>query len=94
MSSRISRLSLIAFAVLLLLSGFLLSVAGGYWPWYLVMAVLAVVPILFGPNRYRIYGIIALLLSVYLILGDISSGKRYQKKIQEIKTHWGTTNAP
>ena len=48
MSIRISKISLIVFAVLLVLSGFLLSVAGDYWPWFAVMSVFAVVPLVVG----------------------------------------------
>jgi hypothetical protein len=42
MGARISKISLIVFVVLLVLSAFLLSVAGDYWPWYAVMSAFAV----------------------------------------------------
>jgi hypothetical protein len=84
MSARISKISLIVFVVLLVLSTFLLSVAGEYWPWYSVMAFFAVVPIVVGPNRYRIFGAIALVLSVVLIFGDIEAGKHFRAKHPEI----------
>jgi O-antigen ligase len=94
MSARISKISLIVFVVLLVLSVFLLSVAGDYWPWYSVMAIFAVVPVLVGPNRYRIFGAIALLLSVYLIFGDIESGKHHRQQMQQIRDRLSSTNAP
>lgn len=72
MRVRISRISLILFVGMLVLSGFLLSVAGNYWPWYAVMSVFALVPIVIGPNRYRLLGALALVLSSVLIVRDIS----------------------
>ena len=94
MSARISKISLIVFVVLLVLSAFLLSVAGDYWPWYSVMAIFAIVPVLVGPKRYRIFGAVALLLSVYLILGDIESGKHHRQRMQQIRDRWSATNKP
>ena len=94
MSARISKISLIVFVVLLVLSGFLLSVAGDYWPWYSVMSIFAVVPVFVGPNRFRIFGVVALLLSVYLIFGDIESGKHHRQKMQQIRDRWSVTNKP
>ena len=43
MRTRISRVSLLVFCVLLVLSGFLMSVQGDYWPWYAIMAGFALV---------------------------------------------------
>ena len=94
MSTRIAKFSLIVFVMLFVLSGFLLSVSGDYWPWYSVMAIFAVVPILVGPKRYRIFGIVALLVSVYLILGDIESGKLHRQRTQQIRDRWSVTNKP
>ena len=85
MSIRISKISLIVFAVLLVLSFFLLSVAGDYWPWYAVMSVFAVVPLIVGPRRYRIMGALALLLSGALIVRDIGAGKRFHSEHPEIR---------
>ena len=94
MSARISKISLIFFVVLLVLSGFLLSVVGDYWPWYSVMAIFAVIPVLVGPKRYRIFGAVALLLSVVLIFSDIELGKHQRQRMQQIRDRWSLTNAP
>jgi hypothetical protein len=83
-SAHISKICLIVFVVLLVLSGGLLSVAGDYWPWFAVMAVFAVVPLVVGPKRYRLMGAIALVLSVVLILGDIAAGKHLRAQHPEI----------
>jgi hypothetical protein len=84
MSARVSKISLVVFLALLALSAFLLSVAGEYWPWYLVMSVFAVVPIIVGPNRYRIFGGIALLLSLVLIFGDLGAGRNFRARHPEV----------
>jgi hypothetical protein len=80
MSARISRFSLIVFVVLLVLSIFLKSIAGDYWPWYAVMAVFAVVPLIVGPHRYRLLGAVALVLSVILIVSDCAAGRHLRKQ--------------
>jgi len=85
MSIRISKISLIVFAVLLVLSGFLLSVAGDYWPWYAVMSVFAVVPLVVGPRRYRIMGVVGLVLSGVLIASDIATGRQFHARHPEIR---------
>lgn len=80
MRVRISKISLILFVGMLVLSGFLLSVAGNYWPWYAVMSVFALVPIIIGPKRYRLLGALALVLSGVLIVHDVSAGKQFQER--------------
>jgi hypothetical protein len=85
MSARISKVSLVVFVVLLVLSTFLLSVAGDYWPWYEVMSVFAAVPLAIGPGRYRLIGGIALALSVALIVGDIAAGRHFRARHPEIR---------
>jgi hypothetical protein len=79
MNARVSKISLIVFVVLLVVSGFLLSVAGDWWPWYAVMAVFASIPVVIGPGHYRVLGAVALLLSIVLIVSDINAGKHFQE---------------
>jgi len=74
------------FAALLVLSAFLLSVAGDYWPWYAVAAVFALVPVIIGPARYRVFGTVGLVLSLFLIFGDIGAGKRLRAQHPEIRS--------
>ena len=98
MNAKASKISLIVFIVLLLLSSSLLSVPGDYWPWYSVMAIFAAFPIIIGPVRYRFWGAVALALSVALIFGDVESGKLFRVKIQRIleriREDQHSTNAP
>ena len=85
MSKRISKISLVVFIVLLVLSAFLSSVVGDYWPWYAVMSAFAVVPLIVGPGRYRLIGAIALLVSGVLIASDIAAGRRFHEQLPEIR---------
>ncbi len=78
MNERISKISLIVFVVLLVLSVFLLAAPGNSWPWYAVMSVFAAVPLAVGPGRYRRMGAITLVLSSVLITGDIVAGRQFQ----------------
>lgn len=83
--ARISKNSLIVYAVMLLLSGFLLSVPGEYWRSFLIMGFLALPPIFLGPLKYRLLGVIALMLSVGLIISDINAGKHFREKLNRIR---------
>jgi hypothetical protein len=85
MSMRISKICLIVFVVLLVVSRFLLSVAGDYWPWYAVMSAFAVVPLVVGPGRHRVLGAIALVLSGVLIASDIAAGRQLRARHPEIR---------
>ena len=85
MTARTSKISLIVFVVLLVLSAFLMSVEGDYWPWYAVMSVFAVVPLVVGPRHYRIMGAVALVLSGALIVSDITAGRRFHSQHPEIR---------
>jgi hypothetical protein len=85
MRIRVSKISLIVFVVLLVLSAFLLSVVGDYWPWFTVMSLFAIVPLIVGPGRYRVLGAIALVLSGVLIVSDIAAGKQFHARHPEIR---------
>lgn len=83
LSAVISTISLIIYAVLLLLSLNLTSLPGGFWPWFVGVSVFAAVPIVAGPNRFRLMGAVALVLSVVLIVNDISEGKHFRAPVHE-----------
>ena len=99
MHARISKISLIVFAVMLVLGGFLLSVAGEYWPWFAVTAIFGAVPVVIGPRKHRLIGAGALILSLLLIIGDYQAGKRFRAKLHRapaaqssVQTTEGRTN--
>jgi hypothetical protein len=84
MHARVSKISLTVFVVLFVL--FVvgdLSVAGEAWPWFAVMAIFAVVPIIAGPCPYRIFGVVALVLSVLLIAGDLVAGRLLRERMHQ-----------
>ena len=85
MSARISRPFLMAFFVLLLLSGFLLPAPGDYWPWYAITGTCALVATFLGPRWHRVVrcacvatrsAIAALLLLLLALVAFRDSAKR------------------
>jgi hypothetical protein len=88
MSTRDSKICLTVYGVLLVLSLFLLSVPGDYWPWYAVMTPFAVVPLCCGRRWYRVTGGIAFLLVGILIVGDIQAGRIHRQRMQRIRAAW------
>jgi hypothetical protein len=88
MSTRVFKICLTVYGVLLVLSFFLLSVPGDYWPWYAVMVPFSVVPLCFGRRWYRVTGGIAFLLAGLLIVGDIQAGKIHRQRMQRIRAAW------
>jgi hypothetical protein len=85
MKEKVSRVSLIVYAVLLILSGFLMSTAGGRVGWFCIMGIFAIPPIVAGPKRYRVLGIIALLIAIAATASDYQAGKRTQDRIDDIR---------
>ena len=71
MKARISRMFLIAYGILLLLSGMLLSAPGDSWPWHAITGACAVVAVVVGPLGYRIAGLLAASVAVVLIIADL-----------------------
>jgi len=85
LKEKISRASLIVYAILLILSGFLASATGGRVGWFCIMGIFAIPPIVAGPKRYRVIGIIALLIAIAAASTDYHAGKRTQDRIEEIR---------
>jgi hypothetical protein len=76
----ISRVSLIVYCVLLVLSGFLACAPGGGMYWFMVMSIFSFTPIFCGSRTYRILGVIALLPAVGLIVSDYYAGKKWKAR--------------
>jgi hypothetical protein len=85
MKEKISRVSLIVYAVLLILSGFLMTAQGGRVVWFCIMGIFAIPPIVAGPKRYRIIGILALLIAIAAATADYRAGRRFQHRLDEIQ---------
>ena len=82
MSPRASKIALIIYAILFILSGFLPSVARGNWAWYAIMVPFAIVPLLLGRGWYRLAGGVALVLAGSLISSEIDAGKRFRERLE------------
>jgi hypothetical protein len=88
MRAKVSKISLCAFVMLLVLSGTVATISGKYWPFYAFTSAFAVVPVFVGPRRYRLIGVGALLLCAVLIAHDIAAGKRFRAQNPQIQwTH-------
>lgn len=83
MNEKISRISLIIYVFLLILIGFIPAVSGGLVGLLCIMGIFAILPIVKGPKRYRIIGIIALLIAVALAANDYHAGKSMQQRFDE-----------
>jgi len=81
MKEKISRISLIVYVILLILSAFLASSPGGRVGWFCIMGLFAIPPIIAGPKWYRIIGIIALVIAIMLATFDYNLGKYRQKEM-------------
>lgn len=81
----ISRIFLIIFVVMALTSGLLLSVAGNYTLWYIVMGFCLVPVLLLGSQKIRIYASLGLVLTFILIMVDYSNGKSHATQMLKLK---------
>ncbi len=84
MRQTISRVSLIVYMVLLVLSGFLSSTAGGRVVWFCTMGLLAVPALLAGPRKYRVLGVIALLAAMIMAGMDYYMGKKSMAQVRRL----------
>jgi membrane protein implicated in regulation of membrane protease activity len=89
MKEKISRISMIVYLVLLILSFVLEAIPGNWVVWFCVMAFLAVPPIVAGPKRYRIIGIVALIIAIAAAVSDYRAGKNMQERMEQILRRYG-----
>ena len=88
MKEKVSKVSLIIYAVLLILSGFLMSAPGDRVGWFCIMGIFAIPPIVAGLKRYQVLGIIALLIAIAAVVTDYHAGKLMQERLEEnLKQH-------
>jgi hypothetical protein len=86
-------LFLIVLIVLLVLSGFLLSIPGEYWPWLVITGGCGVVSTVLGTRWYRIAGIAGTALCLGLIVWDVKAGVEYRKRFERLRSKTGGTVA-
>jgi hypothetical protein len=83
MKEKISRICLIVYAVLFIFTAFCPTTAGGSVGLYCILVVFAIPPIVAGPKRYRILGMIALLIAIIAVAFDYNAGKRRHEMLQK-----------
>jgi hypothetical protein len=93
---KVSRVSLVVYVVLLLLSTTLMCMPGGALVWYLVMLLFTLLPIISGPKTYRIIGIVLLIFTVTLCIMEYRRGQQWRQrmfnKVKQQKEVNGTEN--
>ncbi|MFH0879682.1 MAG: hypothetical protein V2A34_08215 [Lentisphaerota bacterium] len=82
MKKFISQVSLGLFYLLLLLSTVFPSIPGESI-WFPLLVLISIIPLLMGPDQYRLFGGITLVLALVLLYGDIKYGKVYKEKQTE-----------
>lgn len=75
---------LIVSLMMLVLSGFLLSIPGEYWPWWVITGGCAVVSAVLGPRWYRIADIVGTALCLGLIVWDVKAGVEYRMRFERL----------
>jgi cell division protein FtsW (lipid II flippase) len=83
MKQSIVRIATIIWIIGLTLSVFLLSVPPHDLPIYIGLACISLIPLILGAHRYRIFGIIALIVSLLMVVLECLAGVR----IKEQKEH-------
>jgi hypothetical protein len=76
-----------------ILSGFVLSVAPGNLPIYIGLTCLGVVPLIFGSSGYKIFGVVAVCVSLALAYWEIDAGLRiHARRLERMKMELKQTN--
>ena len=76
----ISKIALIFYGVLLVLSATLMTMPGDNILWFGVMAVVAIIPVRVGPRSYRIIGTIAIVIAIGLMAMDYYRGVQWRER--------------
>jgi hypothetical protein len=97
MKKSIVRIATVLWAIGLVLTGLMLSVPPANVPLYIGLACIAIIPLFFGSRCYRIFGAVALAISVLLAFGEHSAGIVHKEKMEYIRQlieQRQATNAP
>jgi membrane protein implicated in regulation of membrane protease activity len=70
----------------LVLTGFLLSIPPDDLVFYVILAGISLIPLLWGSRRYQFFGVIALAISIFLAVCEIRAGQeRTERKQRTLK---------
>lgn len=85
MREKISRVALIVYVFLFLFAGFALSAPGGRVLLGILMGAFAMPAVIVGPRRYRIVGLIALVVAIVGTVADYKNGKRFRARLERTR---------
>ena len=97
MKKSIVRIATVVWAIGLVLTGLMLSVPPANVPLYIGLACIAIIPLILGSRAYRIFGAVALTISVLLVIGEHNAGIVHKEKMEHIRQlieQRQATNAP
>jgi uncharacterized membrane protein len=98
MKKSIARIATVVWTIGLVLTAMMLSVPPANVPLYIGLACIAIIPVIFGSRRYRIFGVVALAFSLLLAVGEHNAGIKFQEKMrllrEKIERQYGNTNSP
>jgi energy-coupling factor transporter transmembrane protein EcfT len=89
----IVRIATAVWVIGLVLTLMALSVPPANVPLYIGLACIAIIPLVFGSRRYRIFAVIALAFSLLLAIGEHNAGIIHKEKMERLRQYWAT-NAP
>jgi uncharacterized protein YacL len=80
--------AIVTYFIVLLFSGLIAAVPPGRLVFYLLMFGLAIIPLWVGPFRFRIYGIILVLIALLLCVIEIRDGIRHQNQMEQLRNRF------
>jgi hypothetical protein len=82
---RISKACIVGYIGVLIISMFLSAMPGEYWPWYVLMCALAVVPLILGPRWCRLVAGFGVFVSLFLIEANFEAARVWRAQMAELK---------
>lgn len=82
---KLVRMTVVVYVAMLALSSLLLSADGSNLPIYVFLAVLSLVPLIWGKEYGRIIGVVALMAALGLAVRDYQKGLVLQERIRAIR---------
>jgi integral membrane sensor domain MASE1 len=79
------RIASAVWVIGLVLTGFLLSVPPADLPLFIGLACIAIVPLIYGSRRYKIFGAIALIASLLLACVEYQAGIKHKERMQRLR---------
>ena len=94
MKQSITRIATVVWVIGLVLTGLMLSVPPANVPLYIGLACIAIIPLVLGSHRYRIFGAVALVLSLLLAIGEHNAGIIHKEKMEHLRQYLATNAQP